>query len=233
LGGTQYNCIVWYNTATNSGDDFYDVVVQYTCSPDVSHGVDGCITNEPRFVDLAAMNLHVQSDSPCIDAGMVVSEGQDLDGIPRPLDGDADGMSDYDMGCYEYLNADADSDGDGMPDGWECDRGLHPTNGMDAVEDPDGDGCGNLEEYYADTVPTDAGSYFHITGVGHTNSCTVSFSCTNSRVYTLEYSEALTGATWSVVSGQVQVPGEADGEMSLTDPTDAPLRCYRIRVEYP
>ena len=31
-----------------------------------------------------------------------------------------------------------DSDGDGLPDGWEVANGLNPTNGGDANGDPDG-----------------------------------------------------------------------------------------------
>lgn len=40
----------------------------------------------------------------------------------------------------------ADTDGDGMPDGWETAQGLNP-NAADGNEDPDGDGYTNLEEY--------------------------------------------------------------------------------------
>ena len=34
----------------------------------------------------------------------------------------------------------ADSDGDGLPDGWEVNNGMNPTNGGDGNADPDGDG---------------------------------------------------------------------------------------------
>lgn len=40
-----------------------------------------------------------------------------------------------------------DSDGDGMPDGWEVRHGLDPLSARDAEEDPDGDGCTNLREF--------------------------------------------------------------------------------------
>ena len=235
-GVTGINSIVFFNQAAYPPWDIYDLsnsTYASCCSPDVPTG-SGNTTNDPCFRDRDSGDLRLAYGSPCIDtADPLYSPPIDLDNNARPIDGDFDLSPGYDMGCYEYDPQTADSDADGMDDSWEHGYGLNPTNAADASADPDGDHCSNLHEYRADTVPTDAASYFHITAVGHTNSCTVSFSCTNSRVYTLEYSEALTGATWSVVSGQVQVPGEADGEMSLTDPTDAPLRCYRIRVEYP
>lgn len=52
--------------------------------------------------------------------------------------------------------ASADADNDGMPDAWELDHGLDPTNAMDATLDPDGDGLTNLQESVALTDPLDA-----------------------------------------------------------------------------
>ena len=56
---------------------------------------------------------------------------------------------------------DPDTDGDGLPDGWEVDNGLDPNdstgdNGADG--DPDGDGLDNAGEYAARTDPVDPDS---------------------------------------------------------------------------
>lgn len=52
-----------------------------------------------------------------------------------------------------------DSDGDGIPDGWETLYGLNPNNPSDAGTDSDGDGYTNLQEYLAGTDPRDSSSY--------------------------------------------------------------------------
>ncbi len=52
----------------------------------------------------------------------------------------------------------ADSDGDGMPDNWETDHGLDPSNGSDGRLDPDLDGYTNVEEFLNGTDPQAAGT---------------------------------------------------------------------------
>jgi hypothetical protein len=84
----------------------------------------------------------------------------------RSADNDNDGLPNYLE--YQYLTNpnDADTDHDGLPDKWEIDHGLSPisTSGMHGPDaDPDGDGFTNLQEYIADTNPTNPNSYLRIT----------------------------------------------------------------------
>ncbi|RLF78082.1 hypothetical protein DRN38_07640, partial [Thermococci archaeon] len=53
-----------------------------------------------------------------------------------------------------------DTDSDGMPDKWEIDYNLDPTDPNDASSDPDNDGYTNLEEYLNGTNPRDKSYWF-------------------------------------------------------------------------
>lgn len=52
----------------------------------------------------------------------------------------------------------ADSDGDGMHNGWEDAKGLDRSSAADAALDPDGDGAGNRSEYLAGSDPRSGAS---------------------------------------------------------------------------
>lgn len=54
---------------------------------------------------------------------------------------------------HQSLAAPPDTDGDGMPDGWERATGLDPTDKKDGAADADGDGYTNLEDYLNSLVP--------------------------------------------------------------------------------
>lgn len=95
-----------------------------------------------------------------------------LSDISKFIDSDGDGHPDnedaFPNNSSEWIdsdndeigdNADPDDDNDGIPDSWEEKYGLNTTDPTDANKDADGDGFSNLDEYKAETDPTDKGDY--------------------------------------------------------------------------
>ncbi|NLF99772.1 MAG: hypothetical protein GX565_06430, partial [Lentisphaerae bacterium] len=69
-------------------------------------------------------------------------------------DTDGDGLTDAgERWVHGTSPADPDSDGDGMPDGWEVDNLFDPLGPADADGDPDNDGLPNVAEFRAGTDP--------------------------------------------------------------------------------
>ncbi|HOW97152.1 MAG TPA: hypothetical protein PK634_05130, partial [Kiritimatiellia bacterium] len=140
-----------------------------------------------------------------------------------------------------------DSDGDGMPDGWEWDSFASLTN--PPAGDWDGDELSNLDEYTAGTTPTDGDSIFAVetpTPAG-TISVQVPVRTVPGRKYTIYFADDL-GGDWSPFANPAQGIGtwtETGGSPSVFSFTDdgsadttagPPLegrRFYRVKVEKP
>lgn len=92
-----------------------------------------------------------------IGAPLAGADGSDpLDPSDGGADWDGDGLTNAEEQNHGTNMNNADSDGDGLPDGWEVSNGLSPTNGGDANGDPDGDGLTNSQEYARGTNPNNA-----------------------------------------------------------------------------
>lgn len=163
IRGDVKNTIVYFNTAPASPNiringSGISIFMNYLCTIP-TNGLPvlfGCITSNPAFFNRSAGDYHLQSGSPCVDTGTNVSGvAIDLDGWPRVLDGDTNGTAVTDIGAYEYLHPQLDTDGDGMPDAWEMANGLDRFVN-DASADPDADGLANLQEYQNSTNPHNA-----------------------------------------------------------------------------
>jgi hypothetical protein len=200
----------------------------------------GNLTSDP----LLTGEHRLSGGSPAIDAGtdpgtvaaiLAVWAGSDREGMARPLDGDGDGQSGWDMGASEFLLAQADSNLDGIPDGWCREHGLDPLDGSVAEGDADVDGPSNLEEWLADTNPTNALSFLRIDSI-HSIGPEVVLRLTTSsnRVYGLlragEVSEPAGG--WQPVPGQEARVGTG-GLLELSDAEVGAAGFYRVQARLP
>ena len=138
---TAVNCIIFSNTAS-TGPNSWSSTLAYCCIPDA--GGTGHITNAPNFIDLIGGDFHLQSNSPCINAGnnAYVSTSTDLEGSPRIKGGTVD------IGAYEFQNP-----ASVISYAWLQQYGL-PTDGSADFIDTDHDGMNNWQEWIAGTDPT-------------------------------------------------------------------------------
>ena len=86
---------------------------------------------------------YLDADNDGIGDAYEISCGKDLN---PDEDDDNDGLTNYQEFILGLIATNPDSDGDGMPDGWEVQHNLDPRRN-DANEDADNDGLTNLEEY--------------------------------------------------------------------------------------
>lgn len=95
-----------------------------------------------------------------------------------------------------HFSPTADSDGDGLPNGWEF---THGTNWKvpDADADPDADGMTNWQELLAGTHPNDPESYLRLDAFrDQPNLVALQFFAVSNRTYSILYSDSLSAPVW-------------------------------------
>jgi hypothetical protein len=225
-GGTESstlnNCIIYYNIGGLGDNNSYNGILNYCCTiPLPTNGI-GNITNEPTFVDLANGNVHLQSNSPCINAGnnSYITVTTDLDGNPRIVGGTVD------MGACEcqspallafYV--------------WLQNYDL-PTDASAMYADTDGDGMNNWNEWQSGTIPTNALSLLQMITVTHAvPGITVTWQSVSGKTYFLQRCDNLMAQPlFSTIASNLV--GQA-GTTSYMDPTavgPGPV-LYRVGVQ--
>ena len=218
--GSLKNCINYDNIAS-SGPNFYSGYFNYCCTiPAPGSGV-GNITNDPAFVNPGGGDYHLQSNSPCINAGKnsYVTLNTDSDGNPRIVGGTVD------MGAYEcqtpallaYF-------------AWLQSYAL-PTDAADIYTDTDNDGMNNWQEWCTGTDPTDLLSVLKMASATATNNPTglvVTWQSVSGMNYFIQRSSDLEAQPpFSTI--QSNFTGQA-GTTSYTDTTATNIGPYFYRV---
>ena len=196
---TLNNCIIYYNQAVTNADTS-SCVLANCCTPSLAYpNVINSFTNEPLFVDSNG-DFHLQSDSPCINAGnnSFTTTTNDLDGNPRIAGGTVD------VGAYEYQSPTSV-----ISYAWLQQYGL-PTDGSVDFSEDDGDGMTTWQEWIAGTDPTDAVSLLQMISAIPTNNpaaVVVSWQSVSGKNYLLQRSSNLSSFSnvQSNIVGQVGI----------------------------
>jgi hypothetical protein len=146
FGSTLYNCILYDNGLAQDSNYDSQSTLSFCCTVPLPPSGAGNFTNAPLFVNPAAGDFHLQTNSPCINAGAnaLVTTAFDLDGNPRIIGGTVD------VGAYEFQTPTSL-----ISYAWLQEYGF-PTDGSADFADPDGDGLNNWQEWICGTDPTDA-----------------------------------------------------------------------------
>jgi hypothetical protein len=125
-----------------------------------------------------------------------------------------------------------DTDGDGLPDYWETEHGLSPTNSVGlngANGDADSDGQNNRQEFLAGSDPQNGSDHFHVESVSVTaTSATLRFQAAGNRTYSVLYSENSPAGPWQKLA---DVPfGAGSRLVEVSDPgfSSVTRRFYRL-----
>jgi len=184
--------------------------------------VVGCVYSRetgspyPSFLNRQASIYNLRAGSIGVDSAADLGIKEDVDGLsvpwgPQPDVGaheykpDVDGDGLIDTNEVDQLLTDPtnkDSDGDGMPDGWEISNKLNPLL-KDGTIDSDGDLVNNFEEYIAGTIITNSESFFRVkscSNLAEKRELDIKWEGALGRLYTIYYTTNLISSDWGSTS---------------------------------
>jgi hypothetical protein len=198
--------------------------------PDGAHN----LSEAPRFVNYMSGDVQLMSNSPCIDCGTNqtwMTGAGDVIGHNRII------RLTVDMGAFEYVFGDTDTDHDGIIDAYETSTGIY--NGPeDAGTDPDNpdtddDGMTDGDEVASGTDPTDPGSFLGMIrppGALWADGPVIAWKSASNMLYCLERAtNPVTGFNAVIQSNIVAVPS-----VNVATDTTAGASggcCYRVRTQ--
>jgi hypothetical protein len=227
IGGVCTNCVVWGNAAgydANTANYEYGERLAFCCTWPLPPG-EGNIEADPFFASPSAGNFRLREGSPCLEAGF------DTGGLTADLDGRPRVMGSFpDLGAYEWSGQ-----GSGRFTAWLGERGL-ATDGTDDFADTDGDGPHSLDEFEADTDPSDPDSRLAFTLVApQPGGLWVAWEGGVNATQTLERAAALAPGmpVWETVFTQAPPAPAANGFLDAPPGAAAFYRLRAARAEEP
>jgi parallel beta-helix repeat protein len=219
--GQLNNSIIYYNEAGAYSATYNSLLTNCCASSLPLTFTANSFTNEPRFVDAINGDFHLQSDSPCINAGnnSLTTNTNDLDGNPQIVGGTVD------VGAYEYQYPSS-----ALSYAWLLQYGL-PNDSSADFSDDDSDGMNNWQEWIAGTDPTDTTSLLQMysaTPANDSSGVNVSWQSVSGKMYLLQRSTDL--SVFSTV--QSNITGQA-GTTSYKDTSTTGNGPFFYRVGAP
>lgn len=141
-------------------------------------------------------------------------------------------VPDYATWVTNVMNPMGDLDGDGIPNYWEQRYGT--TTGLVASADTDNDKFSNYQEYIADTNPTNAASFFEMSGFLASTNPTVYFTGSTGREYQIFYTTndlADSNLTWSAAHTNLVWGTGTNTAITVTNVADKAF--YRLKAILP
>ncbi len=141
-------------------------------------------------------------------------------------------IPDYASWATNVMNPNGDLNSNGIPNYWEEQYGT--ITGLVASADNDVDGFSNLQEYIADTNPTNAASFFEIDAIVARANQTVTFLGSTARQYQVFYTTnnlTVTNLIW--IAAHTNKVWGAGTNTTITVTNTGDKAFYRLKVSLP